>query len=148
MSRVERLTSRLRVLLEVLVRYVTFPLRLIHRLFHTLYSRRRQFLPILQRDGQPEQVAASIQPPILPLSNRTQLQLPPLSGSVANSIVSLLSVHTPAISAGHGQQLPPAAPALSQCQLDFRPTTPSLVKRYNKSATMWASRIQMNPCAE
>lgn len=136
---VGRLTDRLRVFLKVLGRYVTFPLRLIHRLFRTLlqlFSRRRQFLPI-QRDGRLERVAGSIQPPILPLSNHTQLvQVPPLSGSVGNSIVSLLSVHTPATPPGYGQQLPPVVPVLSQCQSDFRPTTPSLVKRYNKGATM------------
>ncbi|KAG1763189.1 hypothetical protein EDD22DRAFT_518426 [Suillus occidentalis] len=133
-----RLLNQLRVFLKALARYVTFPLRLIHRLLRTLlqlYSRRRQYLPI-QRDGRLERVAGSIQPPILPLSNRTQPQVPPLSGSAANSIVSLLSVPTPANLAGHGQQLPPVVPILSQCQSDFRPTTPSLVKRYNKSATI------------
>jgi hypothetical protein len=133
-----RLSNQLRVFLKALARYVTFPLRLIHRLLRTLlqlYSRKRQYLPI-QRDGHLERVAGSIQPPILPLSNRTQLQVPPLSGSVANSTVSLLSAHAPAKSAGHGQHLPPVVPVLSQCQSDFRPTTPSLVKRYNKSATM------------
>ncbi|KAG1888564.1 hypothetical protein F4604DRAFT_1674239 [Suillus subluteus] len=37
----------------------------------------------------------------------------------------------PATSANHGQQPSPAVPALSQCQSEFRPTTPSMVKRYN-----------------
>ncbi|KAG1782860.1 hypothetical protein EV702DRAFT_1058666 [Suillus placidus] len=135
---VRKLTNRLRVFLKALARCVAFPLQLIHRLFRTLlqlYSRRRQFLPI-HRDGCLERVAGSLQPPILPLSNRTQLQVPPLSGSAANSFVSLLPVHAPT-STNHGQQLPPTvAPVLSQCQSEFRPTTPSLVKRYNKSATI------------
>ncbi|KAG1805185.1 uncharacterized protein BJ212DRAFT_877498 [Suillus subaureus] len=126
-----RLINLLRVFLKALARYVAFPLRLIHRLFHTLLQlyRRRQFLPT-QRDGHLERVAGSILPPILPVSNHTQLQVPPLSGTAANSSVSLLS---PATSANHGQQLRPAAPILPQCHPVFRATTPSQVMRYNKN---------------
>ncbi|KAG1734999.1 hypothetical protein EDB19DRAFT_1122896 [Suillus lakei] len=138
---VGRLTNQLRVFLKALARYVAFPLRLVHRLFHTLlqlYSRnitsRRQFLPI-QRDGRLERVAGSSQPPILPLSN-TQLQAPPLPGSATNSFVSLLPVQAPPTSANHGPQLPPATPILCQTRSEFRPSTPSLVKRYNKNPTI------------
>ncbi|KAG2042020.1 hypothetical protein BDR03DRAFT_944335 [Suillus americanus] len=129
------LTNRLRVFLKVLARYVAFPLRLIHRLFHTLlqlYSRRGQSLPT-QSDGHLERVAGSMQPPILPLSNHTQLQVPPLSRTAANSSVSLFSVHTPATSINHGQQLPPGAPVVLQCHPVFRAIMPSQVMRYNKS---------------
>ncbi|KAG1873592.1 hypothetical protein DFJ58DRAFT_759127 [Suillus subalutaceus] len=125
-----KLTNRLRVFLKVLARYVAYPLRLTHRLFHTLlqlYSRRRQFTPT-QRDEHLERVAGSIQPHILPLSNPTQLQVPPPSGTATNSFVSLLSVHTPVTLANHGQQ-----PAPVHCHPVFRATTPSQVMRYNKN---------------
>ncbi|KAG1729009.1 hypothetical protein EDB19DRAFT_1939282 [Suillus lakei] len=127
---VGRLTNRLRVFLKTLARYVAFPLRLVYRLFHTLLqlcsrsiTSRRQFLPT-RRDGCLELVAGSIQPTILPLSN-TQ---PPLPGSATNS---LLPIHTPPTSAkSHG----PQAPVVSQSKSEFRPSTPSQVKRYNNSA--------------
>ncbi|KAG2140777.1 hypothetical protein BD769DRAFT_1383950 [Suillus cothurnatus] len=79
----------------------------------------RQFIPT-QRDGRLERV-------------------PPLSVSAANPLLSaLLSTYTPTTSTNHhdGQHLPPAAPVLSQCQSEYRQTTPSLVKRYSKSATI------------
>ncbi|KAG2039291.1 hypothetical protein BDR03DRAFT_258069 [Suillus americanus] len=72
---------------------------------------------------------------MLPLSNLTQLQVPPLSGSTGNLLFSLLSIHTPATSTNHGQQPPPAAPVVFQCQSEFIPTTPSLVKRYNQAGS-------------
>ncbi|KAG1893440.1 uncharacterized protein F5891DRAFT_772184 [Suillus fuscotomentosus] len=105
---VGRLTNRSRVFLKALARYVAFPLRLVHRLFHALlqlYSRRCQFLPV-QRDGRVERVTGSFQP-------------------------SLLPIHTQALptSTNLGQQLHPAPSVHSV----FRPFTPSQVMRYNKT---------------
>ncbi|KAG2138067.1 uncharacterized protein EDB93DRAFT_1253450 [Suillus bovinus] len=126
---VDKFTNRLRVFLEALTRYVAIPLRLVHRLFHTLlqlYSRRRRSLPV-RREGHVEQVAGSFQPSLLPLSNTVQLQVPPplSSGSAANSFVSLLPVHTPSTSINQGQQPLPAVPVVPQSQSDFWPFTPS-----------------------
>ncbi|KAG2115767.1 uncharacterized protein F5147DRAFT_380512 [Suillus discolor] len=130
---VGRLTNLWRVFLKALARYVAFPLRLVHRLFHALlqlYSRRCRFRPV-QRNGRVERVTGSFQPSLLP-SNTVQLQVPPpSSGSATNSFVSLLPVHTQALptSTNLGQQLHPAPSVRSV----FRPFTPSQVMRYNKT---------------
>jgi hypothetical protein len=141
---VQRLAIYLRVFLNVLSRYLSCPMRLVHRLFHCLlqkYSRvtstQLQVQPI-HRDGPSDRVVGSSSShSILPQHNN-QLQVPSPPGPSSNSSLptsspstappSSPSTTTP--SSNHALQPPSADP------VEFQPFTPSEVRRYNKDPSM------------
>jgi hypothetical protein len=134
---VRRLAIRLRVFLNVLSRYISYPLRLIHRLFHCLlqkYSRvMSTWLQPIYRDGPLDRVAGSSHSTLPQYNN--QLQVPSPSGPSSNSSLPMSSLSTAPPSSNHALQLPSSPP------VEFQPFTPSEVKRYNSGILMWASRV-------
>ncbi|OAX43355.1 hypothetical protein K503DRAFT_853348 [Rhizopogon vinicolor AM-OR11-026] len=113
-----RLAIHLRGFLNALSRYFSFPLRLVHSLFHSIlqrYSRvaSTRFKRIPNTDGPSGRVAGSI----LPQHNLSQLFPVPLPGPPSNP--------SPPPS-NHVPQPNPATP------VEFQPFTPSEVMRYEK----------------
>jgi hypothetical protein len=141
-----KLIHRLRVFLKVFLRYLAFPLRLVHHLCRTLLrfyydSRnivsRRRFRRI-HPDGHTKRVAGSSMPTILLPPSNGQLQIPQSPKPASCSSSSLLPVYAPPSSSSHVPQSPPVAPANSQSQGpdNFEPFTPSDVMRYDKPPSM------------
>jgi hypothetical protein len=136
---VRRLEIHLRVFLNVLSRYISYPLRLIHRLFHWLlqkYSRVTSTWSRLQpihRDSPLDRVAGSSHSTLPQYNN--QLQVPSPSGPSSNSSLPISSLSTAPPSSNHALQLPSSPP------VEFQPFIPSEVKRYNNGLLMWASCV-------
>lgn len=132
---IRRLVIHLRSFLNVLSRYVSFPLRLVHRLFHNLlrlYSRVASTqLQRIDNDAPSDrlEVAGSSQP-ILSQWN-DQLPSPPGGWPTSNVFLPILPLATAPSSSTHVLQSSSVAP-------EFRPYTPSDVikMRYNKCPIM------------
>ncbi|KAG1891990.1 hypothetical protein F4604DRAFT_2746 [Suillus subluteus] len=139
---IRMLLNYLKVFLKVLCRYIAFPLRLVHlcRTLLQLYSRNVASIMRLDQfqrvhtDGHPERISGSSLS-LLPLSNN---HVPSLLGPAAsNPSIPMLLINAPLTSANpNDQQLPLAAPIISQSQSEFWPFTPSQVMRYNKNPRM------------
>ncbi|KAJ8594025.1 hypothetical protein M405DRAFT_785153 [Rhizopogon salebrosus TDB-379] len=131
---IRRLANHLRVFLNMLSRYLSYPLRLVHRLFHSLLQKYSHVastrLQRIHRDEPAGQVAGSA----LPQFNN-QLQIPTPSVPPFNSSsLPILPFPTAPPSSNHAQQPSSASPGPVE-STEFQPFTPSEVIRYDKKPT-------------
>lgn len=138
--------------LNMLSRYLSFPLRFVHRLFHSIlrpYSRVR--LQHIYAGGHSDRVAGLNQPPdILPQyrhsdrvagssqstgipHNQPQVTVSSLSGPPSNTFLMPLPTAAPSSTHHDTLQSNPAGPAKIPT---FQPFMPSEVMRYDKPPTM------------
>ncbi|OAX43356.1 hypothetical protein K503DRAFT_708684 [Rhizopogon vinicolor AM-OR11-026] len=128
----QRLVIHLRALLNVLSRYLSLPLRLMHRLFHSLWQRYSRVastrLKRSNADGPSDLVAGSCQP-ILPQYNQPQIPVPSLPGPPLNSSIPTSPLAPAPPSLNHAVQ--PTSANLAESSM-FPPFLPSEVIRYDK----------------
>lgn len=141
-----RLATHMRACLNVLSRYLSFPLRLVHRLFHSileLYTRVASTrLQRIHAGGHSDKVIDSCESSLPRYRNQLQIPVPSISGPPSNTSLPLtiLPHATSPPSSTHALQPTPSAPANG---LTFQPFMPSEVTRYKKPLTMsrWAPRV-------
>jgi hypothetical protein len=141
-----RLATHTRAILNVLSRYLSFPLRLVHRLLHSileLYTRvASRRLQRIHTGGHSDKVIGSCESTLPQYHNQLQIPVPSISGPPSNiSLPSTILPHATAPpSSTHALQPTPSAPANGPT---FQPFMPSEVTRYNKPLTMsrWAPRV-------
>ena len=134
----QRLTIHLRTFLKVLSRHLSFPLRLVYRLFQSLLQLVSGVAPtrrfqLIDTNTPSDRVAGSSQS-VRVTPQRNQLSVPSLlvPGPSSNPSLPILPLTTVTPSSNHA----PAQPTSLTKNSTFEPFTPLEVMRYQKHPTM------------